>query len=401
MNTNIDLYDEGMNYLMNTYARLPVVFQKAKMQYLWDASGAKYTDFIAGYGCLNVGHSNPIVIGRLKKQISEIIQPSNVYFNKPQIELAKKLCSITSFGQKVFFANSGTEAIEGAIKLARKHSTERYNPNRYEIISFHGSFHGRTLGALSATAQPQKQRLYEPLLDGFRYAKFNEISSVKNNINEKTCAVLIEPIQGEGGINVSDAKFLKELKEICFNNNILLILDEIQTGFARTGKTFAYEHYDIYPDILVVAKSLGGGMPIGALISDNIISESFSPGSHGSTFGGNAACCSAAIAVIDYIIENNLNERSQELGNYFQSRLRDLALKYDIVKEIRGMGLMLAMEFKKPIAGNIVKDALNNYFVLNKVSDYTLRFLPPVVINKRNINVLIGWLNKKIKEMSR
>ncbi len=400
MNGNVDLYNEGMNYLMHTYARLPVVFKKAKMQYLWDENGAKYIDFIAGYGCLNVGHSNPLVISQLKKQISEIIQPSNVYFNKPQIELAKKICSISSFGQKVFFANSGTEAIEGAIKLARKHSTERYNPNRFEIISFFGSFHGRTLGALSATAQPTKQRLFEPLLDGFKYAEFNDISSVKKNINEKTCAVLIEPIQGEGGINVCDYKFLKDLKELCVDNNILLILDEIQTGFSRTGKFFAYENYDIYPDILVVAKSLGGGMPIGAIISNNIISESFSPGSHGSTFGGNAASCSAAIAVIDYIIENKLNERSQRLGEYFQSRLKDLAKKYDIIKEIRGMGLMLAMEFKKPIASDIVKDALHSYLVLNKVSDYTLRFLPPVIINKRNINILLNWLNIKIKEMS-
>jgi acetylornithine/N-succinyldiaminopimelate aminotransferase len=401
MNTNQSLYDEGMNCLMNTYSRLPIVFKKAKMQYLWDFEGKKYIDFIAGYGCLNVGHSNPFVIKRIKGQINELIQPSNVYFNAPQIELAKKLCSISSFGKKVFFANSGTEAIEGSIKLARKYSTEKYSQERYEIISFYGSFHGRTLGALSATAQPDKQRLFEPLLGGFRYADFNDISSVKENINKNTSAILIEPIQGEGGINVCDEGFLKELRKLCDEHNILLILDEIQTGFARTGKFFAYENFGILPDILVVAKSLGGGMPIGAIISTEEISRCFSPGTHGSTFGGNAASCAAGSAVIEYIEERNLNERAKDTGNYFKSRLQQLEQKHSIIKDVRGMGLMLALEFNKPVAASIVTDALKDSLVLNKVSEYTLRFLPPIIINKNNISKLIKWLDRKIKLMEK
>ena len=393
-----DIYEEGLKYLMNTYSRQKVVFEKAKMQYLWDFEGNKYTDFTSGYGCLNVGHTNHAVISALKKQISDIIQPSNIYFNKPQVELAKFLCDLTGFGKKVFFANSGAEAIEGAIKLARKYSADKYAKERYEIVSFYNSFHGRTFGALSATAQTKKQSSFEPLLEGFRYAALNDIDSVDSAINDKTCAILIEPIQGEGGINVTDKKFMKKLRDLCIKKDILLILDEIQTGFGRTGTLFAYESYDIIPDILVVAKSLGGGMPIGAIISGDDISKSFVPGTHGSTFGGNAASCAAGVAVLNYFKESNLVENSKELGAYLLSELKKLEKKYaDLVKEIRGMGLMLAMEFKNPVAGEIIILGLESFLVLNKVSDFTIRFLPPLVINKKDINKLTAFLDKTLK----
>ncbi|MBC7333264.1 MAG: aspartate aminotransferase family protein, partial [Actinobacteria bacterium] len=344
-------------------------------------------------------HSNPYVVKRLKKQIQKIIQPSNVYYNQPQVELARKLCELTGFGEKVFFANSGTEAIEGAIKLARKYSVEKYNSSRYEIISFFKSFHGRTYGALSATAQPEKQKVFQPLVEGFRYANLNDIDSVKQNMNENTCAVLIEPIQGEGGINVSEIEFLRELREICSRNDILLILDEIQTGFGRTGKIFAYQHYDIYPDILVLAKSLGGGMPIGAIVSKASISSVFSPGSHGSTFGGNAASCAAGCAVVEYLVKNNLSERARVLGDYFMEMLKRLGKKYsNLVKEVRGMGLMIGMELYKPVAGELVEKALRDHFVLNKVSPYTLRFLPPLVVSRKSIDMLIEWLDRSLKD---
>ena len=401
MDKNLKIYNEGSKYLMNTYNRLPVVFVKGEMQYLWDANGQKYLDFIAGYGCLNVGHSNKFVMGKLKKQIDNIIQSSNVYHNKTQVELAKKLCNLTDFGKKVFFANSGTEAIEGAIKLARKFSKSKYNPDKYRIISFYKSFHGRTLGALSATAQTKKQEVFKPLVEGFDYAKLNDIDSVKGKINKNTCAILIEPIQGEGGININDKKFLTWIRKICSENKILLILDEVQTGFGRTGEMFAYQNYGIKPDIMVVAKSLGGGMPIGAIISTDDISSAFNPGDHGSTFGGNAASCAAGCAVIDYILENGLIDKSREMGKYFLNKLKEIKKKYTIIKDVRGIGLMLAMEFREEVADTLVRNALKDYIILNKVSGSILRFLPPLMITKDNINTLMEWLDKNIGDLQK
>jgi len=397
MYKNTEIFEMGNKYLMSTYSRLPVVFLRAKMQYLWDLEGNRYLDFIAGYGCLNVGHSNKFIVNAIKKQIGEIIQPSNVYYNQPQVMLAKKLCEITGFGEKVFFANSGSESIEGSIKLARKYSTDNYNSSRYEVITFKRSFHGRTLGALAATAQTEKQRLFEPLLAGFKYAVFNDIDSVRNLINENTCAILLEPVQGEGGVYPAEKEFMKELRNICNEKNILLVLDEIQTGFGRTGNMFAYENYGIYPDILAVAKSLGGGMPIGAIISTDKISSSFGPGTHGSTFGGNPASCIAGLAVLDYLIKNRLSERSGKLGHYFMKKLMQIKKKYPVVKEIRGMGLMIGMEFNEPVAEKMVQDALDDKIVINKVSGSTLRFLPALIITRGNIDILIKWLDIRIK----
>ncbi|MFA5014959.1 MAG: aminotransferase class III-fold pyridoxal phosphate-dependent enzyme, partial [Actinomycetota bacterium] len=299
----------------------------------------------------------------------------------------------------VFFANSGTESMEGAIKLARKYSTDNYNSSRYEVITFKRAFHGRTLGALAATAQIEKQKLFEPLLAGFKYAVFNDINSVKELISESTCAVIIEPVQGEGGVYPADKEFMKELRNLCDEKNIILILDEIQTGFGRTGHMFAYQNYGIYPDILAVAKSLGGGMPIGAIISTDKISSSFVPGTHGSTFGGNMASCEAGLAVLDYLIDNKLAERSKKLGQYFIKKLMQIKKKYPVVKDIRGTGLMIGMEFNEPVAEKIVLDALKDKLVLNKISGSTLRFLPSLVITKKNIDTLVKWLNAKIKEI--
>jgi len=392
-------YNRGSKYLMNTYSRLPVIFERASMQYLWDIEGKKYLDFIAGYGCLNVGHSNKDVIKAIQKQAARIIQPSNVYYNIPQIELARKICEVTGFGQKVFFANSGTESIEAALKLARKYSEDKYGPGRHEVITFKRSFHGRTMGALSATAQPKKQKMFQPLLEGFLYGEFNDIDSVRALVSSRTCAVMLEPVQGEGGVFPAEKQFMRQLRQLCSENDIMLILDEVQTGFARTGKMFAYENYDIKPDILVLAKSLGGGMPIGALVSTDSISSAFAPGMHGSTFGGNAASCAAGIAVIDYIRDNGLAQRSAELGRYLMSGLMKLEKKYSIINQVRGLGLMAALELKEPAAAKIVEDSLSDGLVLNRVSDYVLRFLPPLIIKKKNIDYLLRWLNKKLGEM--
>ncbi len=395
-NKNSEIFNKGSKYIMPSYTRFPTVFTSAKMQYLWDADGNKYLDFIAGYGCLNVGHSNQFVVKSIKKQAEKIIQPSNVYYNEAQVELAEKLCKVTEFGQKVFFANSGSEAIEGAIKLARKYAKEKISPQKYKIISFYKSFHGRTMGALSATAQEEKQKVFKPLLEGFEYANINDLDSVTDKIDDKTCAILIEPIQGEGGINVASGDFLKALRQLCDKEKILLILDEVQTGFGRTGKMFAYQNYGFYPDILVVAKSLGGGMPIGAIISTDEIGSVFTPGSHGSTFGGNAASCAAGCAVIDYLLKNDLPGRAEVLGKYLMSKLLKLKKKHGIIKDVRGAGLMIGMELAKPAAADIVKNALDDRLVLNKVSDTILRFLPTLVITRKNIDSLIAWLDRNI-----
>ena len=396
---NSAVFSWGGEYLMPTYSRLPVVFLKGKMQYLWDVENKKYIDFIAGYGCLNVGHSNKFIVKAVKKQVEKLIQPSNVYYNLPQVELAEKLCKLTGFGSKVFFANSGSESIEGAIKLARKYSTDKYGDKRYDVISFERSFHGRTMGALSATAQPKKQKKFKPLLEGFKYAEFNNTNSVNKLIDENTCAILLEPVQGEGGVYPAGKKFMQDLKEICLKKDILLILDEVQTGFGRTGKMFAYQNYNILPDILVLAKSLGGGMPIGAIIADDIISKSFTPGTHGSTFGGNAASCAAGLAVIDYILNNELSKRSEELGKYFLTRLDKLKKKYSVICDVRGSGLMVGLEFSEPAAARLVSEALEDGLIINKVSDYTLRFLPPLIVKKLHIDRLLKWLEHKIKDI--
>jgi len=393
----MEIFEMGASYLMPTYSRLPVVFTKAKGQYLWDANGEKYLDFIAGYGCLNVGHSNKSVISALKKQIQNIIQPSNVYYSLPQVELAKKLCEITGFGRKAFFANSGTEAVEAAVKLARKYSKERFSNSRYRIISFNKSFHGRTMGALSATAQQDKQKVYQPLLEGFDYAEINDFDSVLKKLTRDTCAILIEPIQGEGGINVANSDFLGKLRKLCTENKMLLMMDEVQTGFARTGRMFAYQNYNIVPDILILAKSIAGGLPLGAIVSDDEAGSVFEPGSHGSTFGGNAASCAAGIAVIDYILNMKLEERAFTLGGYFTGGLIRLKNKTGLIKDVRGMGLMIGVELSKPVAGEIVEKALKGKLVINKVSPSVLRFLPALIITRRNIDVLLEWLQNNLE----
>jgi predicted acetylornithine/succinylornithine family transaminase len=385
---------------MPTYSRLPVVFETAEMQYLWDVNGKKYTDYIAGYGCLNIGHSNPFVIDAICKQASKIIQPSNVYYNVPQVKLAKKLAGITGAGKKAFFANSGTEAIESAVKLARKFSKENFSEKRYKIISFYKSFHGRTMGALSATAQEEKQKIFEPLVEGFEYAKLNDIDSVKVKIDKQTCAILVEPIQGEGGVNVAQKGFMDDLKKLCTENKMLLILDEVQTGFGRTGTMFAYQGLGIEPDILVLAKSIGGGMPLGAIIAGGDISSAFGPGSHGSTFGGNAVSCAAGCAVVDYMVENRLPERAKELGTYFIKGLEKIKSKYPVIIDVRGKGLMVGMEFSKQVAPGLVSSALEDGLVINKVSPEILRFLPPLIISERDIDRLLKWLEKNIAKIS-
>jgi predicted acetylornithine/succinylornithine family transaminase len=338
-----DLLADSLKNHMNVYSRQPLVLVKGRGMKVTDSDGREYYDFMGGVAVNNLGHCHPRVVVALQKQAQRLMHVSNHFHNEPQIALAKLLVK-HSFADKVFFCNSGAEAIEAAIKLARRYSREVLKEDRFEIITMRGSFHGRTYGALSATAQEKFQKGFEPIVPGFRYVPFNDIGAVRQAANERTCAVLVEPIQGEGGVNIPADGYLRELRELCSSQNILLVLDEIQTGLGRTGTLFAYEQERIVPDIMALAKGLGGGMPIGALLATERVAQAFSPGTHGSTFGGNPLACAAAIASLEALLEDNILVQSVERWKYFMDGLRDLKTRYSFIRNIRGKGLLLGME---------------------------------------------------------
>ncbi|MEN3013213.1 MAG: aspartate aminotransferase family protein [Endomicrobiia bacterium] len=379
-------------FFLKTYKRYNVIFVKGKNQYLYDNKNKKYLDFFCGLSVTNLGHSNDILYKILKKQGSCLWHCSNLYYSYPQIELAKKLISIT-FPSKVFFSNSGAEANECAIKLARKYGS---TSNRYEIITFKNSFHGRTLATLSATGQKKFQKGFYPLVEGFRYAEFNNIHSVKNLINKKTIAIMIEPIQGEGGINVADRVFLVQLRKICDENKLLLIFDEVQTGLGRTGEFFAYQYYNVKPDILTLAKGIANGLPLGVTLVDKNYSDVFDYGDHGSTFGGNLISCAVACEVLR-LIDENLLKNVKDNGKYFLNKLHELKLKYKFIKSVRGVGFMLGMELDFP-AREVVEDCLKNGLVLNVTQEKVIRFLPPLIIGKSDIDKAINILDKVLSK---
>jgi acetylornithine/N-succinyldiaminopimelate aminotransferase len=387
-----DMLAESQKFLMNTYSRQPIVLIKGRGTKVYDSDGREYVDFVSGVAVNNLGHCHPRVVVALQKQAQRLMHVSNHFHNEPQINLAKMLVK-NSFADKAFFCNSGTEAIEAAIKLARRYSREILKKDRYEIITMHGSFHGRTLGALSATAQDKLHKGFEPLLQGFHYVPYNDVKAVANNINEHTCAVLVEPLQGEGGVVVPSQGYLKALRELCDKNNILLILDEIQTGMGRTGKFFGYEHDGVIPDMATLAKGLAGGMPIGALLATDKVAQAFTPGSHGSTFGGNPLACAAAIASIETLLEDNIIISSVErLGLHFLQALEVLKKKYGFVKDVRGMGLLVGMELDFE-GKDIVTDCLKEGLLINCTMNTVLRFIPPLIITEEEIDHLISSLD--------
>ena len=356
-------------------------------------------DFVSGLAVNNLGHCHPAIVSAIKKQAGTLLHVSNLYHIEPQSQLAEQLTSLC-FADKFFFCNSGAEAIESAIKLARKFSYDQGHPERTEIITMHNSFHGRTLGALSATAQKKFHTGFQPILQGFKYVPFNDIQAVKKSVSKKTCAILVEPIQGEGGVNVPDSSYLKDLKSLCKNNNILLIFDEVQTGFGRTGSLFAHESFKIKPDILTLAKALGGGIAIGAMGSTNRVMKSFAPGSHAATFGGNPIACAAALASLKVITSNGFLKKTSETGDYFFECLQNLAQQHSIIKEVRGKGMMLAIELSKP-GNEVVLDCMENGFLINCIQQNILRFLPPLNITRKDINTLMPVLSKSLIRLSK
>ena len=379
-------------YVAHTYARYPVVLVRGKGTRVWDLEGEEYLDFVSGLAVCNLGHCHPRVVKAIQGQAEKLIHVSNFYYIEPQIQLASLLCK-HSFADKVFFCNSGAEANEGAFKLARKFAKEKTGKDRYEIITMEGSFHGRTLATLTATGQEKFHKGYEPLMPGFKYVPFNDIGAVKKAIDPKTCAVMVEPIQGEGGVNCPSEGYLKALREICDENRLLLIFDEVQVGMGRTGKLFAYEHEGVEPDMLTLAKSLAGGVPIGALLIKQEISDGFKPGDHASTFGGNPLASAAGVAALTAILEEGMLENCRKMGDYFLSELDKMKNKFPFIKEVRGKGLILGMELKID-GSSIVKEMLKKRVLINCTMGNVLRFLPPLIVTQEEIDRVVATLEE-------
>ncbi|MDA0691629.1 MAG: aspartate aminotransferase family protein [Nitrospinae bacterium] len=395
MKNNQDIVKLTQQHVASTYGRYPIALVRGKGTQVWDASGKQYTDFVSGIAVDNLGHCHPAVVSAIRKQAGQLLHVSNLFHIESQSLLAAELTRL-SFADKVFFCNSGTEANEGAIKLARRYFFDKGDKNRHEIITMNNSFHGRTTGSLSATGQKKFHTGFGPLLPGFKYVAFNDIPAVQKALSSKTCAVLVEPVQGEGGVNIPDKKYLKELRKLSTKNGCLLILDEVQTAFGRTGPLFAYERFGIKPDIMTLAKALGAGVAIGALAATNRVMKSFVPGTHAATFGGNPLACSAALAALEIYTKPGFLEKAEQIGNYFFSRLEELAENFSIVKEARGVGMLLALELKQPGA-SIVEDCMRQGYLVNCIQQNILRFTPPLIVTKKEIDGLISCLSKSLK----
>ncbi|MBN1473623.1 MAG: acetylornithine transaminase [Syntrophaceae bacterium] len=378
--------------IMQTYKRFPIVLVKGQGQKVWDANGKEYLDFVAGIAVCNLGHSHPGVIAALNEQLQKLMHVSNLYYIEPQAQLAKLLVD-NSFADKVFFCNSGAEANEAAIKLARKYAHENLGGEKFELITMKDSFHGRTMATITATGQEKFQFGFTPLLQGFNYVPFNDLNALEKAINEKTCGVMVEPIQGEGGVNIPDDQYLKEVRAICDKHKILFILDEVQTGMGRTGKLFAYEHEGIEPDIMTLAKALGNGFPVGAMLAKDKIAKSFTPGNHASTFGGNPLAMSAALATLQIMLKENILENSCKVGEYFLAQLKKLKDKHKVIKEVRGKGLMLAASLEVE-AAEIVPKCMQKGLLINSAGAKTLRFVPPLIINNKDVDQAISILDE-------
>ena len=397
MKSNQELIKLTNKYVARNYGRYPIGLVRGNGTVVWDASGKKYIDFVAGLAVDNLGHCPPTVVNAIRKQAGKLLHVSNLYHIEPQSQLAAELTRLT-FANKFFFCNSGTEANEAAIKLARRWFYDNGPPKRFEIITMNDSFHGRTMASLSATGQKKFHAGFGPLLPGFKYVPFNNLVALKKAITKKTCAVLIEPIQGEGGVNLADRTYLKALRKLCNEKGILLIFDEVQTGFGRIGKLFAYEKYKIKPDIITLAKALGGGIAIGAMGSTDKIIKSFVPGTHAATFGGNPLACAASLASLKTLTKKGFLKKTSSTGDYFLEQLYGLRKKFPMIREVRGIGLMLAIELDRPGA-EVVTNCMKEGLLINCIQQNIIRFLPPLIITRKEIDLLIKTLSKIFTKM--
>ena len=387
-----DLRRETERVLMPTYAPSPISIVRGRGSRVYDLEGREYLDFVAGIAVNTLGHAHPDLVAAIQKQAQHLLHASNLYYTEPQVKLAKALVD-HSFAKKVFFCNSGAEANEAAIKLARRYAHQKYGPDRYEIITMLNSFHGRTMATLTATGQEKVQKGFEPLVPGFRYVPLNDLPELEKALSSKTAAVMLEPVQGEGGVHVADRTYLKGLRELCRRHDVLLVFDEVQTGMGRTGTLFAYEQLGVHPDIMTLAKGLGGGVPIGACLATDEVAAAFSPGAHASTFGGNPLSCAAALAVLRVLLEGRVLEQSRRMGDYLAKGLLDLKDRLQIVKDVRGLGLLQGMELT--IEGKpVVDDCLARGLLINCTMERVLRFVPPLIITQHEIDRLLDTLSQ-------
>ncbi len=390
--SNKEIMALSEKFLMNTYRRLPVALVKGKGSYSWDADGRRYLDFFSGLAVNNLGHGHPRVLQALSRQAQRLIHVSNLFHSEPQTRLAAMLVK-HSFGDKVFFCNSGAEANEGAVKLARKYAKKHFGPGRFEVVTMTNSFHGRTLAMITATGQTKYQKGFEPLMPGFRYAEFGNLQSLKDALSEATCAVLVEPVQGEGGIRIPPQDYFKAVRSLCDERKVLLIMDEVQTGIGRTGRLFAHEHFGTQPDVMTLAKALASGLPIGAIVAKDFVAEAFEPGDHAATFGGNPLVTAVGQATLDTILKQGLTKAAALMGRYFLKGLESLRGGCRSILEVRGIGLMLAVDLDRE-ARPVVLDALQKGLLVNAVGEKTLRILPPLNVRKKEIDASLKILKE-------
>ena len=388
--------EKADKFFMHTGERLPVTLVKGKGSLVWDDRGRRYLDFVGGWAVNNLGHCPDVVVDAVKEQMGMLMQTSNHFYTIPQVQLAELLVENSCFNQ-VFLCNSGAEANEAAVKLARRYGKLQLN-GAYEVISATGSFHGRTLSMVSASGQQKYQKPYTPLPSGYVNIEYNRIEAIKKATGEKTCAVMLEPIQGEGGVNVADENYLKAVRQWCTDKGILLIFDEIQTGVGRAGTLFAYQQYGIEPDIMSLAKGLGSGLPIGAILAKEEVSV-FGPGEHGSTFGGNPVTCSAAYASLKYMIDNDVFCNASKVGKYFLDKLNELKQEFNFVTDTRGRGLLLAVEFDGDIAKELQLACLDKGLLINAVKPNAIRFMPPLIITKEDVDEALAIIKESLVQL--
>lgn len=392
--TSQEIIQLSHDYLMPTYNRFPIALVKGKGTKVWDANGKEYLDFVAGLAVCSLGHCHPVVVNAICRQAKELIHVSNLYYTQPQAKLAALI--VQNFkGARVFFCNSGAEANEAALKLARKYAKINDHPERYEVITTLRSFHGRTLATLAATGQPKHRQGFEPLPAGFTHVAFNDLKALEEAINEQTCAIMLEPVQGEGGVYPASKDYLDGVRELCHRHKLALIFDEVQCGVGRTGKFLAFQHYGVTPDIFTLAKGLGSGFPIGAMVAKEEFALAFQPGSHASTFGGNPLACAVGLAVLEYMLNHGLIEHVSLTGDYFKEQLTFLAQRFPFIREVRGMGLMLAIELNQDQNGpEIVRRCMEQGLLINGIEQHILRFLPPLIVGRQEIDRAVNILDQ-------
>ena len=394
-----DIKDKVDKYMIETYERFDFLAETAKDQYMYDENGTPYLDFYAGIAVNSAGNCNEKVVAAVKDQVEDIMHTFNYPYTIPQALLAEKIC--TTIGMdKIFYQNSGTEANEAMIKMARKYGVEKYGPKRYNIVTASMGFHGRTFGAMSATGQPDNgcQIGFGPMTDGFTYAEYNNLQAFKDACTEDTIAIMLEPVQGEGGVHPATMEFMRGLREFCDEHQMLLLIDEVQTGWCRTGKVMSFMNYGIKPDIVSMAKALGGGMPIGAICATAEVAKAFTPGSHGTTFGGHPVCCAAALAEVNELLDRDLAGNAAKIGAYFMEQLKTLPH----VKEVRGQGLLVGVEFDDTISGVDVKhECLHRHLLITAIGAHIIRMIPPLIITEEDCDKAVAIIREAVEALER